>query len=262
MSYDSVPLFLSTPLLLSLKHGAKTTQTVGHVILALVRAKQSWESGATVTCMARTKKVAKRHISPFILLPKRLLNARRHPLLPCLTQISSIVDIRHQTNWGKLTDVCFSDGSCVSVSLWPACPPAGFGRPGWAGVWKWSLKLLPVWPWERVGKPTAGAAEHMRREGEGEQETKRSERGTAHSHSPPTFLPPPSGPLHCHPPLSKPPLLDPPGCKFLVCGPNTKNPNPSKSQAEQFTDSHTCPPPHFFQCPLLLVPQHTWFHLN
>lgn len=41
MSYDSVPLFLSTPLLLSLKHGAKTTQTVGHVILALVRAKQS-----------------------------------------------------------------------------------------------------------------------------------------------------------------------------------------------------------------------------
>lgn len=39
MSCDSVPLFLSTPLLLSVKHRAKkqTAQTVGHIILALVR---------------------------------------------------------------------------------------------------------------------------------------------------------------------------------------------------------------------------------
>lgn len=72
----------------------------------------------------------------------------------------------------------------------------------------------------------------------------REERGTAHSY-------PPSGPLHCHPPLSKPPLPDPPGCKFLVCGPNTKIPNPSKSQAKQLTDSHTCPPTPHFLTPLI-----------
>lgn len=89
---------------------------------------------------------------------------------------------------------------------------------------------------EWVGRPTAGAAEHMQREG-GEQETKRREGQPILTH--PSS---PSGPLHCHPPLSKPPLLNPPGCKFLVCSPNTKVLNSSKSQAEQVTDSHTWPP--------------------
>lgn len=100
-----------------------------------------------------------------------------------------------------------------------------------------------------MGRQTAGAAEHMQREGvrerRGETESER-ERETAHSYPPSLFslLPSlrPLAPLRCHSPLSKPPLADPPGCKFLVCGPNTKIPNTSESQAEQLTDSHTCPP--------------------
>lgn len=90
-----------------------------------------------------------------------------------------------------------------------------------------------------------------------EQDRQRRERARKGGEEQPPY--PPSGPLHCHPPLPKPPLPDPPGCKFLVCGPNTEIPNPSKSQA-QLADSHTHMPPHLFT--LSLVPQHTWFHLN
>ena len=249
----------------SLKRRAKkqTTQTMGHVILALAWS-QVWlreqstaehSRAATVTCRAWTRKVAKRHISPPLLLLK---NSSKHDKASssfCLTLLAWIWDV-------KVNSRRFFSGwvLCVSASLWPVCPPAGCGRPGWAG----RTEVVPSTPAcvtlrEWVGRPTAGAAEHMQREGGKEQEARKRERERDRERgrregeerdSP--FLPPrssslsplPSGPLHCHPPLSKPPLADPPGCKFLVCGPNTKIPNPSKSQAaeQQLTDSHTCPP--------------------
>lgn len=256
-----MPLFLSTPPLLSLKRRAKSTQTVGHVILALVRAKQSWESGATVTCMARTKKVAKRHISPFLLLPKSVPNTRRHPLLPCLIQIclSWTSDIK-QTEENSQMNI-FRMGLVSQSPSDQRVPSAGFGRPGWAGVWKWSLKLLPVWPWERVGRPTAGAAEHMQREGEGEQETKRSERGTAHSHPhlPPSALWPPALPSSTlQTPSPWPPRMQIPGLRPKYQKP--KSVQIAGGTIHRFT--HLPPSPRLPKCPLLLVPQHTWFHLN
>lgn len=71
-------------------------------------------------------------------------------------------------------------------------PLAGFTRPGWAGVQKWSLEppaCVTLREW--VGRQTAGAAEHMQREGEREQEAKRrereSKRETAHSCPPPSL---------------------------------------------------------------------------
>ena len=100
----------------------QSTQTVGHVILALIRSQA--QLGKWCYCDI-TKKVARKHVSPLILLPKSLVNMRRHPLFLCLTQISSNVDIGHERNWGKLTDGSYLDGSSDSVSLWAACPVAG-----------------------------------------------------------------------------------------------------------------------------------------
>lgn len=60
----------------------------------------------------------------------------------------------------------------------------------------------------------------------------REERGTAHSD-------PHTAPLHGHPPPPDPPSSDPPGWKFLVCGPNSEIPNVSSSTIEKPTPLHT-----------------------
>lgn len=82
--------------------------------------------------------------------------------------------------------------------------------------------------------------------GREESKRRRGEREGQPILAPPAVPPPP-----CTAILHSPnPLSDPPGCKFLVCGPNTKIPNPSKSQAEQLTYSHTWPPTSYKMPPL------------
>ena len=66
----------------------------------------------------------------------------------------------------------------MTASLWPVFPPAGCGRPGWAG----RTEVVPSTPAcvtlrEWVGRPTAGAAEHMQREGGREGKRKRESKG-------------------------------------------------------------------------------------
>lgn len=115
---------------------------------------------------------------------------------------------------------------------------------------------------EWAGRPTAGAAEHMQREGEGEQETKRRERGTAHSPPhpapPPSTLRPPALPSSTlQTPSPWPPRMQIPGLRPKYQG--SKSIQIAGGTSHRFT--HLAP--HLLtKCPLLLVPQHTWFHLN
>lgn len=144
MACDSLPLFLSIPLLQSLKGSAKnqTTQTGSYIILAFVSShmklgEQSREqsSGATpLTCMACTRKEGFWKLSQTWSVIQKLSLSYKS----LQTWVSDIKE--------KETHKLIFFGWVFS--FWPVCRSAGCGRPGWVGAKKWSLKLLPVWPWE------------------------------------------------------------------------------------------------------------------
>lgn len=147
----------------------------------------------------------------------------------------------------------------VFLPLTGVCPAAaGCGRPGWAGVQKWSLKLLPVWPWESEwGDRQLEQLNTCRgREGERREREEGGERDSPFL--PPLYLPPLApctATLHSPNPLS----LTPQDANSWSAAQIPKfqiRPNRRRNNNSQI---HTLAPP---SCPLLRVPQHTWFHLN
>lgn len=260
MPCDSLPLFLSNPILQSeprsklLRHSQPRYLGSHKEPSAAGRAEQG--AGQWCSCDVYGlyhKKVGKRYISPPFLLPKMLANVVSHPKTvfnkkPFWHVWKKLKERRKTHRWIL----------CLSVSVWPVCPPAGCGRPGWAGAQKWSLKLLPVWPWERewAGRPTAGAAEQGGRVSEHDRqrrEREREERGTAPSYPPPWPPALPSSTLQT--PSPWPPRMQIPGLRPKYR--NSKSVQIAGTTTHRFT--HTCP--HIF-LPSYLVPQHTWFHLN